>query len=78
MEGSQPRAAATLEGSSRAEAERLAARLRTAGRTAYLAPVREVLETYALMFFPIRIDLDAGGAVARIRMGDALLARPSD
>ena len=78
LEGSQPRASATLEGSSRAEAERLASRLRTAGRTAYLAPVREALETYALTFFPIRIDLDAGGAVTRIRMGDALLARPRE
>ena len=34
-----------------------------------------VLEAYALMYFPLQIDLDAKGNVLRIRMGDAALAK---
>ena len=75
LEGSQPEASNYLEGTSLVEAERLVPRLRAAGRTAYLAPTRSVFEAYALMYFPLQIDLDAQGLVLRIRMGDAALAK---
>ncbi|HWQ07828.1 MAG TPA: hypothetical protein VN436_01930, partial [Holophaga sp.] len=76
LEGSQPPGASSLEGASLEEARRLVPRLEAAGRTAYLAPVQGDLALYALMYFPIRIDLDAEGLVLRILMGDAALAKP--
>ena len=74
-EGSQPAASSYLEGSSLAEANQLVPRLEAAKCKAYLAPVRSVFETYALMYFPLQIELDADGLVLRIRMGDAALAK---
>lgn len=73
-DGSQPEASTYLEGASLFEARQLIPRLEAAGRTAYLAPVRKVFETYALMYFPIQIELDDQGNITRIRMGDAALA----
>lgn len=67
---------ASLSDSLQAEAEALAARLRTAGRTARFAPSREAFEAVGLVWFPILIDLDAEGRVAGIRMGDAAPAKP--
>ena len=75
-EGSQPPGASSLEGASLEEARQLVPRLEAAGRTAYLVPVQADLALYALMYFPIRIDMDAEGLILRIRMGDAALARP--
>lgn len=75
LEGSQPNASSYLEGDSLAEAKRLVPRLQAANRTAFLAPSRSVFETYALMYFPIQIDLDEAGTIRRILMGDAALAR---
>jgi hypothetical protein len=77
LEGAQPEASSYLEGSSLEEANQLIPRLESAKRTAYLAPVRSVFEAYALMYFPLQIDLDAQGQILRIRMGDAALAKPS-
>lgn len=74
-DGSQPVASSYLEGSSLKEAKQLIPRLESAGRTAYLAPVRSSFEAYALMYFPLQIDLDADGLVLRIQMGDAALAQ---
>jgi hypothetical protein len=74
-EGSQPRASSYLEGASLEEAKRLIPRLEAAQRQAYLAPVRAVFETFALMYFPLQIELDAEGKVLRIRMGDAALTK---
>ncbi len=73
-DGVQPEESSYLEGVSLEEARSLAARLEAAGRTAYLAPTRSVLEAYALMFFPARIVLDRQGRIKSIRMGDAALA----
>jgi len=73
--GSQPAGSSTLEGDSLAEAERLVPRLAGTGRTAYLAPVRAMFETFALMYFPIEFELDPRGWITRIRMGDAALAK---
>jgi hypothetical protein len=75
LEGSQPEASVVLEGSSLAEARPLIPRLEAAKRTAYLAPVRKSLETYALMYFPIQIELGSDGTIMSICMGDAELAR---
>jgi hypothetical protein len=75
--GSQSPASAVLQGESLAEAELLLPRLVAAGRRAYLAPVRATFEAYALMYFPIELQLDAQGGITRIRMGDAALARPA-
>ena len=74
-DGSQPDASSYLEGASLEEANRLIPRLESAKRTAYLAPVRSVFETYALMYFPLQIDLDAEGRVLQICMGDAALVQ---
>jgi hypothetical protein len=74
-EGSQPRASSYLEGASLEEAKRLIPRLEAAQRRAYLAPVRAAFEAYALMYFPLQIELDAEGKVLRIRMGDAALTK---
>jgi hypothetical protein len=74
-DGSQPVASSYLEGTSLAEAEALVPRLEAAQRMAYLAPVRSAFEIYALMYFPIQIDLDTQGNVQRILMGDAALAK---
>jgi hypothetical protein len=74
-EGSLPEASLYLEGDSLEEAERLVPRLQAAGRIAYLAPSRSVLEAYALMYFPLQMDLDEQGTVIGIRMGDAALAK---
>ena len=74
-EGSQPEASIYLEGNSLDEANRLIPRLEAAKRTAFLAPVRTVFETYALMYFPIQIDLDEQGNILKIRMGDAARAK---
>jgi len=73
--GSQPASSSELEDESLAEAQRLIPRLETAGRTAYLAPVRAVFENYALMYFPIQVALDAQGWITGVRMGDAALAK---
>ena len=75
-DGSQPLESTYLEGASLEEARRLVPRLEAAGRTAYLAPVRSEFETYALMYFPLQIELDPEGTITRIRMGDAALAKP--
>jgi hypothetical protein len=74
-EGAQPAASTYLEGASLEEAKRLLPRLAAAGRTAYLAPVRSIFETYALMYFPLQLELDSEGRILRIRMGDAALAK---
>ena len=74
-DGSQPESSSYLEGPSLSEAQQLIPRLETGNRTAYLAPVRSVFETYALMYFPIQIELDAQGTILSIRMGDAALAK---
>ena len=74
-DGVQPAESSYLEGVSLEEARRLIPRLEAARRTAYLAPIRSVFEAYALMYFPIEIQLDAQGRIASIRMGDAALAR---
>lgn len=73
-EGRQPDASSYLEGSSLEEAKRLVPRLQAAGRTAFLAPSRSVFEAYALMYFPIQIELDEAGNIRRILMGDAARA----
>jgi hypothetical protein len=74
-DGSQPNASSYLEGSSLQEADALVPRLKARQRSAYLAPVQSVFETYALMYFPIQIDLDPQGNILTIRMGDAALAK---
>lgn len=74
-EGSQSESSSYLEGASLEEAKQLIPRLEAAKRMAYLAPVRSVFEAYALMYFPLQIDLDAQGNVLRIRMGDAARAK---
>lgn len=74
-DGSLPDSASYLEGASLEEARLLAPRLEAAKRTAYLAPSRTVFEKYALMYFPLQIDLDGQGTIRRIRMGDAALAK---
>lgn len=74
-DGSLPDSASYLEGASLDEARRLAPRLEAAKRIAYLAPTRTMFENYALMYFPLQIDLDGQGNVLRIRMGDAALAK---
>lgn len=73
-DGSQPVGSSYLEGASLEEAQYLAPRLEAARRRAYLAPVRSVFEPYALMYFPLAIELDALGTILHIRMGDAALA----
>jgi len=75
-EGVQPEGQNDLVEPSLGEARDLSARLKAAGRSAFLAPSRKPFETYALMYFPIQVDLDAAGAITRIRMGDAALAKP--
>lgn len=77
-EGAQPPDFPDLVGSSLEEARQLIPRLNESRRHAYLAPVRSVLEKYALMYFPIFIDLGVDGAIRRICMGDAALARKPD
>lgn len=62
---------ASLSGSPEAEAKALAIRLRQAGRSAHFAASRQPLERLGLLWFPIRIDLDAQGNLTSIRMGDA-------
>jgi len=75
LEGRQPDASTYLEGDSLEEAKRLIPRLKAAGRTAFLAPSRGVFEAYALMYFPLQIDVDGQGNIQRIIMGDAARAR---
>lgn len=74
-QGLQPEGQNTLLEPELSEARSLAARLQEAKREAYLAPVRKPFETYALMYFPILIELDAEGSIRKIRMGDAALAK---
>ena len=71
-----PEEAAGLEGSPRAAAEGLAARLRSAGRSAWFAPSRGALQALGLQWFPVLLELDAEGRVASIRMGDAARVSP--
>jgi hypothetical protein len=73
--GLQPQGQITLLQPSLGEAKDLSARLTAAHRTAFLAPVRKPFETYALVYFPIQIELDAGGLIRQIRMGDAALVK---
>jgi hypothetical protein len=74
-DGLQPEALNDLIEPSLGEAHALASRLKAAGRTAYLAPVRKPFEIYALMYFPILLELDGEGLVRKIRMGEAALAK---
>ena len=74
-EGKQPQEQFELLEPSLGEARSLAARLRKAGRSAFLAPTRKSFETYALVYFPIHLDLDSAGVIRKIRMADAALAQ---
>jgi len=74
-DGLQPEGQNDLVEPSLGEARDLSARLKAAGRSAFLAPIRKPFETYALMYFPIQVELDGAGAIRRIRMGDAALAK---
>jgi len=67
---------ASLSESLRAEGEALATRLRAAGRTARFAPSRASFEQLGLSWFPILIELDGGGNIRSILMGDAAPAKP--
>jgi hypothetical protein len=58
------------------EGQALAARLRSAGRSAFFAPSRPAFERLGLVWFPILIELDDQGAIRAIRMGDAAPERP--
>lgn len=58
------------------EAKALADRLRSANRKAWFAPSRQAWEALGLAYFPILIELDARGAIQRIRMGDAAPKKP--
>lgn len=75
-EGGTPASEATLEPLDLREAEALRTRLKDQGPTAWLAPSRQAFITLGLAFFPILIELDSKGNLARIRMGDAAPAAP--
>lgn len=70
-EGRVPQDEATLDSLTLFEARALAARCPEGSRNLFLAPSRESLENYGLMYFPALITLDSEGRVASIRMGDA-------
>lgn len=59
-----------------AEGQALAARLRSAGRSALFAPSRPAFERLGLAWFPILIELDGKGDIRSIRMGDAAPRNP--
>ncbi|MBP1771243.1 MAG: hypothetical protein H6P99_406 [Holophagaceae bacterium] len=67
---------ASLSGDLLTEGQALAARLQAAGRSAHFAPSRSAFEQLGLAWFPILIALDAQGAVASVRMGDAAPRKP--
>jgi hypothetical protein len=69
--GSLDEREASLSEALLAEGQALAARLRTAGRSARFAPSRPAFERLGLAWFPILIELDAKGDIKAIRMGDA-------
>jgi len=73
--GLQPEGSISLVEPDLIQARRLSAKLTAAKRVAYLAPVRKPFETYALMYFPILIELDAAGIIRKIQMGDAALVK---
>ncbi len=67
---------ATLDEPSRQEGEALAHRLERPPGQAWFAPSRAALESLGLAWFPILLELDDQGHLARIRMGDAAPAKP--
>jgi hypothetical protein len=75
-QGGTPAAEATLEPADLREAEALRSRLGDRGSATWVAPSRQAFEALGLAFFPILIDLDEKGNLARIRMGDAAPAAP--
>lgn len=72
----QPDDQPELKGADAAEARRLEARLKAAGRSALFAASRTRLAQNGLVYFPILLELDGEGRVLKVAMGDAAPAAP--